>query len=355
MQTILYKQHATGKIGQWKIWDDGYTIYMETRVNPNACPTVRQEKVKEGKACRTRDEQVESRMRSRINAKLDGGYRHTEAEAREHAGANAANLPRPMLASSKIATLANASSIYAQPKLDGMRLIIHRDGDEVLAYSRNGKPVDTVPHVLEDARTFLKRGEFLDGELYQHGKTLQSIMSLAKRKQLGSKRLRFHMFDVISDAAFSTRFNYMVERLQTTNVSSITAVDTVLLADLNVVPDLLNSARATGFEGLILRDGEASYGIGKRSPKLVKVKQFFDFEALVLEVTTGDKGMPVLVCATADYKTFRVTAPGNHAEKQFALDNPELYVSQYVKIRHAGYTSKGIPFHPVCLGLHEAE
>lgn len=349
---VLYKRHSSGKIGSWRIWSEENTIFMETQTSPTAKRTVRTEVVKEGKALRTLEEQIASRINSRVNSKLDSGYKKSIVEAEnESATTNTLDLPAPMLAASKIDTIIHNEDIYSQPKLDGMRVIITRQNNKVIAYSRRGKPVETIDHILQAADPLLDEGQFLDGELYEHRSTLQSIMSRAKRFQQSTLDLRFHLFDTISDKPFIDRFVDIVNRYVDIGMpGEIEIVKTSKLTDTTKLHTLLQNVRSKGYEGLILRNGEAPYEIGKRSKNLVKVKQFHDQEYAVVDVTTGSKGLPVLICSTGR-SSFRVTAPGTHQEKTVALDHPELFVGKFLTVRHAGLTPKGIPFHPVAIGI----
>ena len=346
----LFKVHANNDIGIWKIWYANGRIYMESSRTIDAKPVVHSYSITQGKAGRSLQQQIELEINSKISSKMDSGYCRTEGEAVEKQGQNAANLPRPMLAARDVKGLANASAIYVQPKLDGMRLIIANVDGDVIAYTRNGKRIYTVPHILDDAAAFLNPGEFLDGELYSHGVPLQKIMSWAKREQPENANLRFHLFDVIDDAPFDVRFMDMEARIAGIERPSIHVVATNILENESQLPLLLHNARENGYEGLILRDADAPYQIGKRAKALVKVKQFLDDEFICREVTTGERGLAVLVCETNKGQMFRVTAPGTHVEKQWALENPEFFINHMVTVRYAGLTPKGIPFHPVCLG-----
>jgi ATP-dependent DNA ligase len=348
--TTLYRKHATGKIGTWSIWQEGHTIIMESRVNPNAKATRRIEHVKHGKAGRSIQEQIDLNMNSRLQSKLDGGYKYTEREAQTGSNTNTLSLPQPMLAQRDVQRLDKADTIYSQPKLDGMRMIITRQNGKTFAYTRKGKPVITVNHILAAADSILQDGEYLDGELYAHGFPLQTIMSWAKRVQPENQKLIFHAFDTIDDAPFKERFFEMEKRIIELDDLSIHSVHTTKLT--TPVPTVLQRYRKRGFEGAILRDGDSPYQPGKRSKSLIKVKEFFDDEFTILDLTTGARGLPVFVCQTQT-GTFRVTIHGTHPEKYARLAQPELYIGQQLTVRHAGLTPYGIPFHPVAIGVRE--
>ena len=47
--------------------------------------------------------------------------------------------------------------LYTQPKLDGVRCIVYMQDGELVAKSRQGKPIDTVVHILEELKPFLSK------------------------------------------------------------------------------------------------------------------------------------------------------------------------------------------------------
>ena len=344
LMTTLYRKHADGQIGTWTIsYDPTGIITMTTRRNQDASPVTHDEVVSYGKAGRTLRQQIESRVQSRINSKLDNGYKRTLQEA-ESGSTNTLELPRPMLASTGTPEF---SSMFIQPKLDGMRMIVHRThDDEFLAYTRQGKLLKTVDHILEQLPLY--PGQYIDGELYIHGVSLQRIMSLAKREQADNVLLEYHVFDIVEEGIpFHRRFTDLSRQAHGfgPNVKLVTTIGTKTpVADFQ-------RFREAGYEGAILRDGDGFYAAGKRSKQLIKMKHFIDEEYLCTDVTTGERGIAVLVCETAAGQTFRVTAPGNAEQRKSALERPDLYVGQYVTVKHAGLTPYGIPFHPVCLGI----
>lgn len=351
----LFKVHANGKLGIYEVYADGGTIRMMSQTRyPHGARTNASEVINQGRAGRSVAEQVQLRIEARIRNKLDGGYKLTEAEALDAtAPTNTLGMHIPMTAKSNVKYLDKSKLIYFQPKLDGMRLIITKQNNTVFAYTRKGKLLDTVSHLFLDAYNVLEEGEFLDGELYAHGTSLQTIMSWAKRGQDHTRDLKFHCFDMISDEPFWKRSETIKERITRASIGNIVPVTTGELKDGMDLTKLLDSARQGGYEGLMLRDGNAPYQVGKRSRHLIKVKKFLDSEYLIRDVTVGALGMTVLVCETRTGDTFRVTAPGTHANKQYISDNPETVIGNYATVKYSGLTKDDIPFHPVCIDIRD--
>ena len=84
---------------------------------------------------------------------------------------------------------------FLQPKLDGIRCIISKDG----AFSRNGKEFKNVKHILNELKPLFDYAPelVLDGELYTHKykDNFNKIISLM-RKQKPSQADRFNAVDV---------------------------------------------------------------------------------------------------------------------------------------------------------------
>src|SRR6478736_4467979 len=71
----------------------------------------------------------------------------------------------PMLAK-RVDELPNAGAWLFEPKWDGFRALVFRDGDEILIQSRDEKPLDRYfPELLEPLRSTLPARCVLDGEI----------------------------------------------------------------------------------------------------------------------------------------------------------------------------------------------
>lgn len=303
---------------------------------------------------RTFEEQQDLEYNSRISDQLAKGYRHTMEEASANAGMNELNFYRPMLAQ-KFESQANVDlmAYLAQPKLDGMRCLITNANGRLIAYSRNGKVIDTIDHILDTLD--IPEGMTLDGELYHHDATLQDIMSWAKRKQDDTERLEYHCYDILErnmDCATRVkRLAYVIDGQP--KGSMVVAVPTwdMLTCDLDL---LFRQVRNDAYEGLILRHKLGEYEIGKRSKGLLKVKEWHDDEFEVIDIELGDGGIAVLVCAIGASQ-FKVVAPGTYEDKQHIGINADQYIGRMVRVQYANLTPDSKPFHPVATNFREKD
>lgn len=334
--TTLYKQGAS-HIQEWSISMSGETIYIEHGVL-HGKKQIKTETVPRGKAGRSMHQQITSRVNSRINKQKLQGYKDTIEEAKE-GPSNALGLIQPMLAQPLNKVKVDISEAWVQYKYDGNRCLITKQNGQNIAYSRRGKVIDTIGHITDAIR--LQEGETIDGELYAHGATLQEIVSWVRKDQPGTRRVQFHAYDYVSNIPYSRR---LLQLRSLTLGSSSQVVPTKHMSQIKSLDTHFNEARELGYEGLILRIGNAGYEMNKRSKSLLKVKKFLDAEFKVYDIQMSEKEVPVVDCGH-----FKVTAPGSFEEKQRIFENKDDYIGQWLTVEFSGYTADGIPFHPVAL------
>lgn len=340
--TELYTKGNDGNIRVWMIGVQDWTIVMEYGVI-NGSLIRKTEDVPEGKAGRTRREQIMSRIASRIHRRLDMGYTNDIRKASEEPIRNSMGFKKPMLASQyKNVRNINYNKLFGQFKYNGHRCLVTNKGGELIAYSRNGKPITTIDHILRDMN--IPEGAIIDGELYHHLTPLQTISSWVKRRQGMTEALQYVVYDTVEDDSFY--FRHMLLKEYEFNEHVVLA-PTVGIANEETIPTMFSDAKSRGFEGLILRQDGFGYEDNKRSKSLVKVKSVLDEEYYVIDIISSADGWAILVCKTPDDKTFRVSAPGSIPEKEEIMRNSEKYIGRYVNVEFAEFTKDMIPFHPV--------
>ena len=341
--TDLYIKDSNGNIRVWSIEADPYGFTITHGVLGGSMQS-KHEGVLHGKVNRTVDEQIELQMNSRINKQKDRGYVESLDEAMIGKPTNSLGLLKPMLAKGIDGAIVDYNNAFVQRKYDGNRCLITNQNGNIIAYSRNGKPIDTIDHIL--CNLDLQEGETIDGELYCHGQSLQTIVSWIKRQQQNSSLLRFNAYDYVSADPFKERLKH----LQRFDVDGVDIVETFAVSNHNEVMELFNMFRSDGYEGAIVRHGSAGYQDGKRSSSLLKVKQWNDDEFLVIDITPSKDGWAILKCITRDRKEFSVTCHGDHLYKEFVLQNDTDFIGRTVTVEFAYYTAEGIPFHPIAKG-----
>jgi len=351
----LYKISNTGAVQEWTVrdlWDPSAkspAIIIEWG-QKEGVKQLQREFVEMNQSGRSLKEQVHLRIESRINRQKDKGYCETIEEARDSRGLNASKLLKPMLAKTYNSQKNNKNGFW-QYKYNGHRCLITRQGDELIAYSRNGKIINTVSHILEEID--IPEGATLDGELYIHGKPLQTISSIVRRMQPANKELKYIVYDQISDDVFSQRFNLLhTYKLGPNVIAALT--DNGYSFEMSTKKNL-QEAQAQGYEGLMFRDNDKPYEPGSRSSQLLKVKMRLDMEVIVNSIMPSKDGWAILNCVTPQGKRVSVTAPGTMEQKYEIYEKAYLYVGKMLTIEFAEFTKTGVPFHPVAIAFREEE
>jgi DNA ligase-1 len=281
---------------------------------------------------------------------LDKGYKYSIEEALASSG-NQLGFLRPMLAQSiKKVTAVNYKQAVLQKKLDGHRCLITKDEGKVIAYSRQGKIIDTITHITDQLQDILEEGETIDGELYCHGQLLQTIASWVKRKQPNTVSLTYAVYDCIDDAPYIERHRYLQDKLK--GLYRVVVLPYILYENSEQMQAYLSKVRGQGFEGLMLRLHGYGYESGKRSASLIKVKVFEDTEVNVIGVIPSSEGWAICV-AMYNGKQFNISAPGDFSAKYEVMKNKDKYIGRDLTIEYSHLTAEGIPFHAVALRWRE--
>jgi len=358
----LYKQDAAGRIRLWRISnDDGLILRESGLVDGDKVET--EDYIDEGKAGRSVEEQIDLFMSSKAKKKIDAGYVYSLQEAKENKPTNALGLTKPMLAKridrvrlDKI----NFNSAVVQRKYDGHRCMVSWVDGRAFAYSKNGKELTAITEILHSLNCLSLgfNGATLDGELYCHGKSLQKIGSLAKKRQPETSDLVYVIYDVVSDKGYYDRME-MLKHMYAfyndfENVTGAPSIpcDNFSLENLYKIRD---EQIDLGYEGLIVRIDGTGYEDGKRSTNLLKVKKCMDSEFLVKDVIASKDGWGILVCIADNGSTFTASAPGTHLQKEECLRNKQNYIGKLITLEYANLTDDGIPFHPVAKNWRETE
>lgn len=304
-------------------------------------------------------DQARSELQSRIDKQLRLGYVRTIEEAAAPK-TNGLGKKLPMLAEplKKVdMDEVDWDTAFVQRKFDG-----HRSLHEEFIYSRGGVP-HNVQHI-QDAISAAPRLDalHLDGELYIHGMSLQAIGSLITKPRPESLDLEYHIYDTVSDAPFQERFQAAASAFYDTfgaepdPTGRLNLVETIKVSSLAEAMVWHRKWVAEGYEGSILRWGNEGYEDGKRTKKLIKLKDFSDFEvkvtgwelakqAVVKGVTYQIPKFIYEVNTPSGIQYAKVLAHGSvpekHAEWEALMRGENM--GRMLTIAHFGFTPAGIP------------
>ncbi|MBS3648724.1 hypothetical protein KEU06_08790 [Pseudaminobacter sp. 19-2017] len=274
-----------------------------------------------------------------------------------------------------------AFPVFAQPKLDGIRAIITVDG----ATTRQGQPITTVDHILEQLRpAFDEYPELvLDGELYNHAykddfNTLTSVIRKGfkvdkkalkagvteeqQRAEFAKQQrdlIQYHVYD-IAEAAFGPTTDRVdeLDRMfrHEFDCPNIVLVPTFEVEDQAGLDQLLEQWLEEGYEGQMVRTMRAPYE-HTRSKHLLKRKDFEakEFKLLAIEEGNGNwagKAKRVVV-ELEDGRTNEAGIRGSFEFCAALLVNAEHYVGHPVTVRYMKQrTPDGKLRAPVAIDFH---
>jgi DNA ligase-1 len=201
----------------------------------------------------------------------------------------------PMLAS----TAASASEAVAgferssvEWKLDGIRIQIHRSGDEVRVYTRNLNDIThTLPGIVEAVRRLPVTSAVLDGEaiwMAEDGPaafqdTVARIDSEAPPE--GVVTFIFDLLHVDGEDLLDTPLEQRGARLD--EIAPELRIPTVLTSDPDEAERVQGDALSAGHEGIVVKDAASLYNAGRRGKAWRKVKPVRTFDLVVLGAEWG--------------------------------------------------------------------
>lgn len=343
------------------------TLVIITRTKLDGKPVRREDYIQEGKNLGKSNEttpyqQAISEAESRYRKKIKEGYQDEIPTDTSKANCNALGFPKPMLAHPIDKVKEVEFPAHFQPKLDGHRAIVTKKDGEMVMYSRKGDPITSMRHILRHLEDKVDEGMFLDGELYIHGRQLQDIGSLIRREQPGSEEVVYHIYDMISEADYTQRWEELRIIVGECPLGPARLVPTFITRSMGEAQIFTDDAINEGYEGGIVRAGnDGGYLAGFRSRKLLKVKKFDDSEHTIVDVVEGkdrivndvDLKVACFVCETPEGQRFEVTAMGDMYEKDRTWHNREDFKGKTLTVKHSGYTKDRKPWHPVALRLRE--
>jgi DNA ligase-1 len=205
---------------------------------------------------------------------------------------------RPMLAGAApdvpegVAKVAGAFAVDA--KLDGIRIQVHKHGDEVLVFTRSLDEIGArLPEVVEATRSLPATDLILDGEaltLDEEGRPrpFQDTASTTATHS-GATGIRPFFFDLLlheGDSLIEAPTSERLDRLDSV-VPEPMRVSRLVTDSTEEAQAFFDQAVSDGQEGVILKRLDAPYDAGRRGSAWVKVKPRHTLDLVVLAVEWG--------------------------------------------------------------------
>lgn len=382
-------------------FDTHYEIRRETGLLDGKLTKQPVIEIHEGKASRSIEQQAALEFRSIVNEQKDKGYKtfqdlipieataavdidpmdHTVINSYLPKGKTYANGQRKLMLAKDpkgvkkyFNTDLTANKIgwdkdwWVSKKLDGIRASVYYDGDKLVAMSRSGKDLSVAFTKIFQSKkwkTFFKKvgdNVMVDGELYKHGKTLQSLSGASQLKDYDSDRhdeLEFWIFDVADEERTADERATLLNSLQghfDASEDKIRINSQVKLMGYDTIKKIHDIFVTKGFEGAICRDASRLYGYGSRDDRMIKVKEFQEDEFEIVGMVDGLRPEDmVFTCITEDKVTFECKPVGPRELKFQYIRDMDNLIGKMLTVKYFNYTPDGKPFIPTGTAVRDYE
>ncbi len=225
----------------------------------------------------------------------------------------------PMLAKA-VPTVPEGPGLAYEPKWDGFRCVVLRDGDEVALTSRGRRPLTRYfPEVVEQVRSKLPPRCIVDTEIVVRsgppGAERLDWEALSQRIHPAESRIQrlaaetpaelvaFDLLALDDTALLSAPFRQRRARLETC-LSALTPDDPIHLTRMTTDPalarDWFERFEGAGLDGVIAKALDSPYQPGKRSMLKVKHKRTADTVVFGYRVHTSGDGVGSLLLGLYD-------------------------------------------------------
>lgn len=250
--------------------------------------------------------------------------------------------------------------LYVQPKLNGMRCLAFRDGDQILLTTGLGNDITTMDHIKQELLDLMEIGETWDGELYYHGMPLNQIMGIVKANKSmypleEREQIQYHVFDCILDKMFNQRADVILQAFIKPNLKYVCRVDTRFIYQKDEILHYgayINS----GYEGMMYRNNFGLY-TGRRSYDILKRKDFKDDEFKILRGIEGagklEGCLASFECEAPNGQTFRAPMNGDHHYLEQLWVSEYMWLDKWLTVKYLELSEYGIPQIPKGIAIRD--
>lgn len=396
MHKTLVSLSSTNKIRvaeiryEWDSMDNYYVIYRTTYQLGGKHTQQPEIIVDKGKATRSVTEQVNLQFNALVKKYLDKGYKEwvgelNEPDIRELLGdikTGQDGIVKPMLAkqADKVANKFFEGDFYGSRKINGTRCLIFVKDGEIHTSSRGAINYDLalfhITHHPKLVEFFNNHPEvILDGEIYKHGMTLNTISGLVRHQSTVEETdvLEFYWYDVVdTNKPFADRLEDMEGYAYELKLLDFDPNREWNEDDLKIqfLPQIPISGWTTmmkyhdeyvreGWEGLVIRKASAVYGPGKRSNDMIKIKIYSDSEFKVVGLAEGLREEDMcFVMETENGQQFKAKPIGDRKQKQWYREHVDELVGKMATVKYfemSGKEGSEVPQQPIFIAIRDYE
>lgn len=386
----LYEANKAGKLKLWKIQTIGNKIVIEHGLEDGKL-TKSEKIIKKGKNLGKKNEttpesQAFAEAKARWIQQMETGYNHQKNEAARKSNTNSTYFP--MLAqtgySSRSPEVCQGTKkvtklpkhLICQRKLNGVRCIAVCKRGKVTLYSRKMKIYSVPKRLIKELQSCMV-DEIWDGEIYVHGWEFERIVSAVKRHNNDTDSLQFHRYDIpsfVNDTMLDRAEMMML--LRVTGLIKQVPYDEIKDIKTNeliwdTVKEYHDKYVADGYEGIIIRDAQATYQWKHRGKRMYKYKEFKDAEFTIVGYKCGtgtNDGAVVWRCRkkstrTVDqrlwpgqlYDYFDTVPHGTIKDRRKLYREGWKYIGKLLTVRYQQESVYGVPIFPKGVAIRDYE
>ena len=240
---------------------------------------------------------------------------------------------------------------FIQPKLDGYRALLHKNGNKYEFLSNTQRPYNHLEHLSEDLdkiKLLNNKDIYLDGELYledEHVNTLRSILSsieLTGEKSKITKKIKFYVFDMFDlknmNMSYVDRYKVLQELFKI-KFKNITLTPTSIIKNNNELDKYFEKYVKEGYEGIIVRNMRGLYKLRGKSIDVLKSKDVKKNKFIIVgykEAKGNNKGTVVweIRCNNDPRKSFWTKPMGSREERKMMFQKAESYIGKEVMVKY---------------------
>jgi DNA ligase-1 len=237
----------------------------------------------------------------------------------------------------------------ADTKLDGYRCLAFNYEDRVELRSRNGHLLEGYAGIEKDVSDYLPKGFMYDGEIIGRNNSFNDIQKSAFKKGEADKDGILSVFDVTSIEEFENNDFKVTYEGRIAFLDQITDILEGARSLARVYPkgpyenteegmasffDIHAENVARGEEGTMMKNLDALYKMDK-SNNILKIKDFYDFDAVVTGVYEGHEGGQFEGTLGGIY----VEVSSEEIEKQLPINDPK-HTKKLPYIKNHTYEAK---------------
>ncbi len=348
----LFVKTAAGTINFWQIWTEGPMVHTRWGAMGTDKPLTDSYEAVGKNLFRSNETTPEQQAELEAQAKFDKQLRLKYLPTIEEATSNLNIKPMRAYSLDEKRQKKLKWPITVQPKYNGVRCMAYNLPDgTVRLMSRGGKDY-TLPHVQSVLQGRIPAGWCLDGELYVHRTSLQTIRHYIETPTDHTLKVKLFCYDMTplptTDLPWQARHAQLRQWFLKNGDNGVAVMS--VSADASSMDDIERLHTfwvEDGFEGVMLRTQEGVYKLAAKSTELLKYKKFQDAEFEVVKWSVGKDGVIVFGCIQEDGKLFEVRPMGNEEERAQLLKLADDCVGKKLTVKFQERSNDNIPIFPV--------